>query len=66
MVTAAPERTPERLIEQLAEGGRMIVPVGSGDQYLELLTRRGGAVERRELIGVRFVPMTGRIQKGEA
>ncbi|MCX5753054.1 MAG: protein-L-isoaspartate(D-aspartate) O-methyltransferase [Candidatus Krumholzibacteria bacterium] len=66
MVTAAPDRTPERFLEQLAEGGRMIVPVGSGEQYLELLTRRGGAVERRELIGVRFVPMTGRIQKGEA
>jgi len=66
MVTAAPDRTPERLIEQLADGGRMIVPVGSYEQYLELVTRRGGAVERRELIGVRFVPMTGDIQKGEA
>jgi protein-L-isoaspartate(D-aspartate) O-methyltransferase len=65
MVTAAPDRTPERLIEQLAEGGRMIVPVGSGEQYLELVTRRGGAVERRGLIGVRFVPMTGRVQRGE-
>jgi protein-L-isoaspartate(D-aspartate) O-methyltransferase len=66
MVTAAPDRTPERLIEQLAEGGRMIVPVGSYEQYLELVTRRGAAIERRELIGVRFVPMTGDIQKGEA
>jgi protein-L-isoaspartate(D-aspartate) O-methyltransferase len=65
MVTAAPDRTPDRLIGQLAEGGRMIVPVGSGEQYLELITRRGGAIERRELIGVRFVPMTGRVQKGE-
>jgi protein-L-isoaspartate(D-aspartate) O-methyltransferase len=66
MVTAAPDRTPARLIEQLAEGGRMIVPVGSVEQNLELVTRRGGAIERRELIGVRFVPMTGRAQKGEA
>jgi protein-L-isoaspartate(D-aspartate) O-methyltransferase len=66
MVTAAPDRTPERLIDQLAEGGRMIVPVGSVEQNLELLARRGGAIERRELIGVRFVPMTGRAQKGEA
>ncbi|MFA4948221.1 MAG: protein-L-isoaspartate(D-aspartate) O-methyltransferase [Candidatus Krumholzibacteriia bacterium] len=66
MVTAAPDRTPERLIEQLADGGRMIVPVGSYEQYLELVTRRGGAVERRSLIGVRFVPMTGDIQKDEA
>ena len=66
MVTAAPDRTPERLIEQLAEGGRMIVPVGRVEQYLELVTRRGGAVERRSLIGVRFVPMIGDVRKGEA
>ena len=65
MVTAAPDRTPERLIEQLAEGGRMIVPVGRVEQHLELVTRRGGAAERRELIGVRFVPMTGRAQEDE-
>ncbi len=65
MVTAAPDRTPERLIEQLAEGGRMIVPVGRVEQYLELVTRRGGAAERRDLIGVRFVPMTGRAQEDE-
>jgi protein-L-isoaspartate(D-aspartate) O-methyltransferase len=66
MVTAAPDRTPESLVEQLADGGRMIVPVGVGEQYLELVTRRAGKVERRGLIGVRFVPMTGRVQKGEA
>jgi protein-L-isoaspartate(D-aspartate) O-methyltransferase len=66
MITAAPERTPERLIDQLADGGRMIVPVGSYEQYLELVTRRGSSVERRPLIGVRFVPMTGRVQEGEA
>ena len=65
MVTAAPDRTPDRLVEQLAEGGRMIVPVGSYEQYLELVTRRGVVVERQPLIGVRFVPMTGRVQKGE-
>ncbi len=65
MVTAAPDRAPERIIAQLAEGGRMIVPVGSYEQYLELITRVNGKVERRALIGVRFVPMTGRIQKGE-
>jgi len=64
MVTAAPDKAPERIIAQLAEGGRMIVPVGSYEQYLELITRMGGKVERRALIGVRFVPMTGRIQKG--
>ncbi len=65
MVTAAPDKAPERIIAQLAEGGRMIAPVGSYEQYLELITRVNGKVERRALIGVRFVPMTGRIQKGE-
>jgi protein-L-isoaspartate(D-aspartate) O-methyltransferase len=64
MVTAAPDKAPERIIAQLAEGGRMIVPVGSYEQYLELITRMSGKVERRALIGVRFVPMTGRIQRG--
>jgi len=66
MVTAAPDRAPERLIDQLADGGRMIVPVGSYEQYLELITRTGAQIERSVLIGVRFVPMTGEIQKGEA
>jgi protein-L-isoaspartate(D-aspartate) O-methyltransferase len=66
IVTAAPDRAPERLIDQLADGGRMIVPVGSYEQYLELITRTGAEIERSALIGVRFVPMTGEIRKGEA
>ncbi len=65
MITAAPDRAPEPLIAQLAEGGRMIVPVGSHEQYLELIVRKGEKIERRRLIGVRFVPMTGKIQRGE-
>jgi protein-L-isoaspartate(D-aspartate) O-methyltransferase len=65
MVTAAPDRTPERLVEQLADGGRMIVPVGRSEQSLELVTRKGVGVDRRTLIGVRFVPMTGEIQRGK-
>ena len=65
MITAAPESAPEGVIAQLAEGGRMIVPVGIYEQYLELITRTDEKIERRALIGVRFVPMTGRIQRGE-
>jgi protein-L-isoaspartate(D-aspartate) O-methyltransferase len=65
MVTAAPERMPARIVSQLADNGRMIAPVGSYEQYLELVRRVGGRIERETLIGVRFVPMTGRIQKGE-
>ena len=65
MVTAAPTRVPKRLVEQLADGGRMIVPVGVYEQYLRLVAKRGDEVEERDLIGVRFVPMTGRVQREE-
>jgi protein-L-isoaspartate(D-aspartate) O-methyltransferase len=65
MITAAPERTPERIADQLADGGRMIAPVGAYEQYLELIRRRGTKIERQGLIGVRFVPMTGKVQRGE-
>lgn len=61
ILTAAPWRIPERLVDQLAEGGRMILPLGAFEQHLELVTRQGGRVDRRELIGVRFVPMIGAI-----
>ena len=40
----------------------MIVPVGRYEQYLELVTKHGDEIKRRGLIGVRFVPMTGRVQ----
>lgn len=63
MVTAAPEKVPEHLVSQLADGGRMVVPVGGYTQYLVRLTRKGEEIEKEGLIGVRFVPMTGRIQK---
>jgi protein-L-isoaspartate(D-aspartate) O-methyltransferase len=59
LVTAAPETTPEPLIGQLAEGGRLIVPVGAGSQELVRLTRTASGVLRESLLPVRFVPMTG-------
>jgi protein-L-isoaspartate(D-aspartate) O-methyltransferase len=59
IVTAAPEHVPKTLVSQLADGGRMIVPVGGYTQYLVRLTRTGEKVDRETLIGVRFVPMTG-------
>ncbi len=62
MITAAPEKVPEHLVSQLADGGRMVVPVGGFTQYLARLIRRGEEIEKEGLIGVRFVPMTGRIQ----
>ncbi len=59
IVTCAPEQVPQPLVDQLKEGGRMIIPVGPiDDQSLYLLEKRGGKVERRAVLPVRFVPMT--------
>ena len=63
LVTAAPDHVPEPLIEQLAEGGRMILPVGDSEQELVLLEKRGGEVTRRSVLPVRFVPMTGEARR---
>lgn len=63
IVTAAPPRVPQPLVDQLKEGGRMIVPVGTWFQELILLTRVKGRVGKKRLIPVRFVPMTGEMQK---
>lgn len=60
IVTCAPDHVPQPLVDQLKEGGRMIIPVGpAGDQDLHLLEKVGGAVQRRAVLPVRFVPMTG-------
>jgi protein-L-isoaspartate(D-aspartate) O-methyltransferase len=64
IVTCAPDRVPEALVQQLREGGRMIIPVGERRrQELYLLEKRGGKVEQRAVLPVRFVPMTGRAEK---
>lgn len=64
IVTCSPEHVPQPLVEQLRDGGRMIIPVGSQafGQELYLLEKRGGKVERRAVLPVRFVPMTGKAQ----
>ena len=61
VVTAAPEQIPEPLVDQLATGGRMVIPVGpqARGQALTVLHRReDGSLERRVVSAVRFVPMT--------
>ena len=64
IVTCAPDHVPEPLISQLKEGGRMIIPVGDfGDQSLYVLEKRGGKVEKRSVLPVRFVPMTGKSER---
>ncbi|HOW67826.1 MAG TPA: protein-L-isoaspartate(D-aspartate) O-methyltransferase [Candidatus Paceibacterota bacterium] len=64
IVTCAPTQIPKPLFEQLREGGRMIIPVGEmHDQMLYLLEKRNREVIQRAVLPVRFVPMTGAIQK---
>jgi protein-L-isoaspartate(D-aspartate) O-methyltransferase len=58
IVTAAPSNIPKPLKEQLAEGGRMIIPVGGDDvQELVLLKKRKGKIKQQSVLPVRFVPM---------
>lgn len=60
LVSAAAPDVPQPLAEQLGEGGRMLVPIGSREeQTLTLFTRRGTALEQRALAPVRFVPLLG-------
>jgi len=64
IVTAAPERIPEPLLTQLAPGGRMVIPVGGFFQDLKVFTKGAdGKVTEKDIIPVRFVPMTGEIEK---
>lgn len=63
MVTAAPGRVPQPLIDQLREGGRLVIPVGDFFQDLLVLTKTPDGIERREIIPVRFVPMIGEVEE---
>ena len=68
IVTAAPEAVPEALLDQLAPGGRLVVPVGptGGVQDLFVYTKRDdGTIHRRNLAAVRFVPFTGQSATGD-
>jgi protein-L-isoaspartate(D-aspartate) O-methyltransferase len=60
LVTAAPADIPAALLEQLADGGRMVIPVGgSSGQTLAVITRRGKKFEREDIEPVSFVPLVG-------
>jgi protein-L-isoaspartate(D-aspartate) O-methyltransferase len=64
IVTAAPVEIPKPLIDQLAIGGRLVIPVGkSGDQQLKVITRGPDGTASETLMDVRFVPMTGEAQR---
>ena len=59
IVTAAPDHVPQPLIEQLKEGGRLIIPVGKQHaQRLYTYEKRGGSLKQTAVIPVRFVPLT--------
>jgi protein-L-isoaspartate(D-aspartate) O-methyltransferase len=60
IVAAAPDHVPQPLIDQLAPGGRLVIPVGRFSQELLLVEKQpDGSVQRRVVAGVAFVPMTG-------
>ena len=64
ILTAAPPRIPQPLIDQLRVGGRMVVPEGgSFVQDLLVITKTAQGIERRSVTPVRFVPMTGEVQQ---
>jgi protein-L-isoaspartate(D-aspartate) O-methyltransferase len=61
LVTAAAPAVPPPLIDQLAEGGRLVIPVGSvGEQKLLRIVRRGAQLSEQSLFACRFVPLLGR------
>ncbi len=64
IVAAAPDHVPPKLVEQLAVGGRLVIPVGDrGRQDLLLVEKKqDGTISRRTVVPVAFVPMTGEAQ----
>lgn len=63
IVTAAPDEVPQPLLEQLAIGARMVIPVGTSEQELEVIERTEKGFETKSVFPVNFVPMTGEAEK---
>ena len=59
LVAAAPKEVPHRLINQLAIGGRLVLPIGTLNQELVLVRKTERGIKQTVITGVRFVPMTG-------
>ncbi|GLR63709.1 protein-L-isoaspartate(D-aspartate) O-methyltransferase [Marinospirillum insulare] len=57
LVTAAPKQLPPNLFEQLAEGGRLIAPIGDEHQMLRVYDKRNGQMLQTDIAAVRFVPL---------
>ncbi len=61
IVTCAPQKIPQPLIDQLKEGGRMVIPLGDRfNQIVHLIVKKDGKLIDKELKPTLFVPMTGR------
>ena len=63
LVTTAPPRLPRPLIDQLAVGGRMVVPVGNLVQDLQVITKTRDGIETRKMSLVNLVPMEGEVKR---
>ena len=63
IITAAPPKIPQPLLEQMSIGGTMVVPVGDAFQELQVITRQDTGYHKERSIPVRFVPMVGKIQE---
>jgi len=63
IVTAAPPKIPQPLLDQLKPGGRLVVPVGTSTQELTRITKAADGFRQEQLLPVRFVPMTGEAQR---
>ncbi len=63
IVTAAPDRIPPPLVEQLAEGARLVIPVGERSQAMTIVTKEADSSTVEVTLPVRFVPKTGEAQQ---
>ena len=65
LITCSAEKVPEKLFEQLKEGGRMVLPLGEelSVQTLVVIRKEDGKIKQEPVIPVRFVPMTGKVKE---
>jgi protein-L-isoaspartate(D-aspartate) O-methyltransferase len=64
IVAAAPDHVPQPLVDQLASGGRLVIPVGNFFQDLQVIEKqKDGTIRRESVAPVRFVPMRGEAEK---
>ncbi|HET7215246.1 MAG TPA: protein-L-isoaspartate(D-aspartate) O-methyltransferase [Terriglobia bacterium] len=66
LVTAAPDHVPQTLLDQLAPGGHLVLPVGNQFQTLVRIRRTAKGFNQENLLPVQFVPMTGEAEKRQA